>query len=87
MGKSVLTSKGQLLIPKRLRNKYDIKPGTKVQFEEIKGGLLIRPINEQYFRSFRGMLSSTGKLRKEMKTFKAEEKKNDEHRLNLNTGK
>ena len=34
METSVLTSKGQLLIPKRLRTKYGIKSGIKVVFEE-----------------------------------------------------
>lgn len=87
METSVLTSKGQLLIPKRLRNKYDIVPGTKVLFEETAGGVVIKPINEQYFRSFRGMLSSTVKLREELKAFKTEEKKNDQHKLNLRNGK
>lgn len=85
METSVLTSKGQLLIPKRLRNKYGIKSGVKVLFEETEGGVVIRPINEQYFKSFRGMLSSTGKLKQEMKAFKAEEKKLEEKKLSLHT--
>ncbi|MBC7651401.1 MAG: AbrB/MazE/SpoVT family DNA-binding domain-containing protein, partial [Deinococcales bacterium] len=34
METSVLTSKGQLLIPKRIRNKYGIQSGVKVIFEE-----------------------------------------------------
>ena len=87
METSVLKAKGQLLIPKRLRNKYGIMPGAKVVFEETDGGVVIRPINEQYFKSFRGMLSSTGKLKEDMKAFKAEEKKNEERKLNLHKGK
>lgn len=87
METSILTSKGQLLIPKRLRNKYGIMPGAKVIFEETDGGVVIRPINEQYFKSFRGLLSSTGKLKEDMKAFKAEEKKNEERKLNLHKGK
>ena len=87
METSVLTSKGQLLIPKRLRNKYGIKSGVKVLFEEIDGGVLIRPINEQYFKSFRGMLSSTGKLKEEMKAYKIDEKKEEERKLNLHKSK
>ena len=87
METSVLTSKGQLLIPKRLRNKYGIKSGVKVLFEETDGGVIIRPINEQYFKSFRGMLSSTGKLKEEMKAYKTEEKKEDERKLNLHNNK
>ena len=86
METSVLTSKGQLLIPKRLRNKYGIKAGVKVLFEETEGGVVIRPINEEYFKSFRGMLSP-GKLKEEMKTYKAEEKKQEDRKLNLHKGK
>ena len=53
---AVLTTKGQLLIPKRLRTKYGIKSGGKVIFEETDKGVLITPINEQYFKSFAGIL-------------------------------
>lgn len=87
METSVLTSKGQLLIPKRLRNKYGIKSGVKVLFEETDGGVVIRPINEQYFKSFRGMLSSTGKLKEEMKAYKGDEKKKEEKKLTLHKNK
>jgi len=83
METSVLTSKGQLLIPKRLRKKYGIETGVKVIFEETEGGVVIRPINEQYFKSFRGLLSSSGKLKEEMKAYKNEEKKLEEQKLNL----
>ncbi len=42
METSVLTSKGQLLIPKRIRTKYGIKPGEKIAFVDnaIIPGLL-----------------------------------------------
>ncbi len=49
METSILTTKGQLLIPKRLRSKYGIKSGVKVIFEETHNGLVIRPMNEEYF--------------------------------------
>jgi AbrB family looped-hinge helix DNA binding protein len=86
METSVLTSKGQLLIPKRLRNKYGIKSGVKVLFEETEGGVVIRPVNKQYFKSFRGMLSS-GNLKAEMKAYKDKEKKLEERKLNLHKRK
>ena len=62
MDTSVLTSKGQLLIPKRLREKYGIKTGVRIVFEEKDGAVMIRPMNKQYFNSFCGILPSTGKL-------------------------
>lgn len=73
METSTLTSKGQLLIPKRLRNKYGIKSGVKVAFEETDKGVLLTPMNEQYFTSFAGILKS-GNLKEDMKKMKEEEK-------------
>jgi AbrB family looped-hinge helix DNA binding protein len=35
METATITAKGQLLIPKRLRNKYGIQPGVKVAMIEI----------------------------------------------------
>ena len=70
---AVLTTKGQLLIPKRLRNKYGIKSGGKVIFEETDKGVLITPMNEQYFKSFAGILKG-GNLAADIKKMKEEEK-------------
>lgn len=82
METSVLTTKGQLLIPKRIRNKYGIKSGVKVIFEETDDGVIIKPINEQYFKSFRGILKSTGRLHEEMKQMKDEEKRLEDRKFN-----
>jgi AbrB family looped-hinge helix DNA binding protein len=83
MQTSVLTSKGQLLIPVKLRKKYGMESGTKLMFEEAENGLVIRPVNKQYFKSLRGILSATGKLKEEMKAYKTEEKKKEDRKLNL----
>ena len=54
---SILTSsKGQLLIPKRLRTKYGIKSGVKVAFIESQNGLMLKAIDEAYFDQFAGLL-------------------------------
>ena len=86
METSVLTTKGQLLIPKRIRNKYGIKSGVKVVFEETDKGVLITPMNEQYFKSFVGILKG-GNLKGDMKKMKEEEKELEERKLNLKTRK
>jgi AbrB family looped-hinge helix DNA binding protein len=80
METSILTSKGQLLIPKRLRTKYGIKSGIKVIFEETDKGVLIKPMNEQYFKSFAGILKA-GNLAEDIKKMKEEEKTLEEKRL------
>ena len=85
METSILTTKGQLLIPKRLRTKYGIKSGVKVVFEETDKGVLLTPMNEQYFKSFAGILKGTGNLKEDIKQMKDEEKLFEEKEINLNT--
>ena len=73
METSVLTTKAQLLIPKQMWDKYGFKPGVKVIFEETVNGILIKPMNEQYFKSFAGILKK-GNLAIDMNKMKKEEK-------------
>jgi len=53
-----VTSKGQLVIPARLRRKYKIEPGTKVRFVERDHEILIQPVTKEYVRSVCGLLKS-----------------------------
>ena len=87
METSTLTTKGQLLIPKRIRNKYGIKSGVKVAFEETDKGVILKPMNEEYFNSFRGILKSSGNLKDEMREMKEEEKKLEDRKFNLSPAK
>lgn len=82
METAIITSKGQLLIPKRLRTKYGIKSGGKVIFEETAKGVLITPMNEQYFKSFAGILKG-GDLAGDMKKMKEEEKALEAKKLHI----
>ena len=64
-----VTSKGQLVIPARLRRKYGIEPGTKVLFVERDREIVIQPITKEHVRSlcglFRSDTSATAALLKE----------------------
>lgn len=79
---SKLTSKGQLLVPKRLRIKYGIKPGIRIALVESKDGLLIKPMDEAYFDKFVGILPNAPSA-KEIKKFKKEELALEERKLKL----
>lgn len=48
---SVMNSKGQVVIPQKLRMKYGIKPGTKMGFIEKNGELVLQPLTKDYFES------------------------------------
>ncbi len=53
-----VTSKGQMVIPFKLRRKYSITEGTRMVFDEQDGRITIQPLTEEYVKSVRGMLSS-----------------------------
>jgi len=42
-------------------------------FEETDKGVLLTPMNEQYFKSFAGILKGTGNLKEDIKQMKDEE--------------
>lgn len=71
MENSIVTTKGQVVIPAKLRKKYDIKPGTKVHFYDDGDEIKIVPITKDSIRSSFGVFKTKGKLLKVL----AEEKK------------
>ena len=46
MARSRLSSKGQIIIPKPLRDAHGWKPGTDFAIEETEDGLLLRPLTQ-----------------------------------------
>jgi AbrB family looped-hinge helix DNA binding protein len=61
---STVTTKGQLVIPSRLRRRHGIKKGTRVCFVEDGRDLILRPVTDGYIESIRGSLASKGKALK-----------------------
>ncbi len=74
MEKVVVTVKGQIVIPSRLRRKFGIKKGTQVSLYEKNGEIVIKPITDEYIRSMAGMAGTKGKLLKALKEEKAKER-------------
>lgn len=56
-GYAAVNAKGQIVIPADIRNRLDIRPGTKIAFVEEKGRLLIQPVTDAFIRSMRGSLA------------------------------
>ena len=51
-----VTSKGQIVIPSKLRKELNIKKGTRLSVE-IKGAeIIFKPVTEEYFRKMAGTL-------------------------------
>ncbi len=78
---SLVTSKGQMVIPSRIRRKYGIKPGTKVCLIERENEIVLQPVTRQFIRSVGGMLKSDTSATQELLSERAKDRKREEGRI------
>lgn len=76
--KAYVTSKGQMVIPARLRKKFGIKPGTQVCFIERDNEILFQPITKEYIRSMCGILKSETSMTEELLRERAKDREREE---------
>ncbi len=69
-----VTTKGQLVIPSKLRRKFGIKPGTMVNLYEEKDGIKMIPITSELIKANKGFLGTGGKLLKALMEEKKKER-------------
>ena len=81
METAYITSKGQLVIPAKLRRRYGMKPGTKVCFVERENEILFQPVTKEYIRSVCGMLKSDTSVTQELLKERAKDKEREEAKL------
>lgn len=81
METAYVTSKGQLVVPARLRRKYGIKPGTKICFIERDGEIVFQPVTREYIRSVCGMLKSETSVTEGLLKERARDKEREEAKL------
>jgi AbrB family looped-hinge helix DNA binding protein len=53
-----VTSKGQVVVPARLRRKFGIKAGTRLNFTEANGSIVIQPVTREFIDSFYGLFKA-----------------------------
>ena len=81
METAYVTSKGQLVVPAKLRRRYGIKPGTKVCFVERENEILFQPVTKEYIRSVCGMLKSETSVTHALLKERARDKEREEAKL------
>jgi AbrB family looped-hinge helix DNA binding protein len=54
---SIISSKGQIVIPANLRKRYGLKEGTTVVFQEDRGRLILEPSNYAAIYALQGSLA------------------------------
>ena len=67
------SSKGQIVIPRRLRREFEIEEGTRAYVESTPEGILLKPITRAYIKSLRGKYKHLP-LMETLKEMKREEK-------------
>ena len=69
MADARVSGKGQIVIPAHMREKYGIRPGTRIRFIEREQEIVVQPLTKESVRKACGMLksrsSATGELLKE----------------------
>jgi len=72
---TITTSKGQVVIPAKIRRKLGIKEGTYIQIDldETNKRIILTPVTREYVESLRGKYKGKG-LMKALKAEKEQEK-------------
>ena len=61
--KGTISSKGQITVPKKVRIRYDLEPGTEVEFELREDGALLRRKRGERHAVWNAIGSLKGKFR------------------------
>jgi AbrB family looped-hinge helix DNA binding protein len=65
---TVVTAKGQIVIPSKIRRRLNIKKGTRLSIVERGNEIILRPLTEDYFESMAGVLNTKGSPSKDADT-------------------
>lgn len=74
METSIVTIKGQVVIPSKIRRKYGIKNGTKIHFYENNREIKIVPVTKELIEQNAGILGTKGNLLKALMEEKKKER-------------
>jgi AbrB family looped-hinge helix DNA binding protein len=75
---TVVTTKGQIIIPSRIRHKLNIRKGTRLSIEEKGDKLVLQPLTVDYFEKMAGILKSKGIGSKTILEERAKEKASED---------
>lgn len=77
---TVVTVKGQVVIPAKIRHRLGIKKGTRFYIEERNGEIVLRPLTREYFQKMSGILKGSG-LIKTLEEGRREDLKREEEKI------
>lgn len=80
MNEVTVSTKGWVVIPKALRDKYNLQPGTQVRVVDYGGGLSIVPLPDDPVAALRGLLADGPSLTADLLAERKREKEKEEAR-------
>lgn len=72
-----VTTKGQIVIPARIRQKYGIKKGTRLCIEEHGDELILKPLTPEYLDKVAGVLKGPDSLSQKLLQERASERERE----------
>lgn len=64
MTTTIVTTKGQIVIPSSIRRRMNIKKGMRLYIEERGDEIILKAVTSMYFENIAGLLQTKGKLSK-----------------------
>ena len=77
METAIVTSKSQIVIPKKIRVLLGIKKGIRIRFEARNGEMILKPLTPEYFEKMAGILGSGGKATKALLKERAKDRERE----------
>jgi len=77
---ATVATKGQIVIPAKIRRHLGIKEGTKLNLEERNGEIILRPLGREYFQKMSGILKG-GRLLHSLEKSRQEDRKIEEGKI------
>jgi len=75
---TIVTSKGQIVIPSRIRRHLNIKKGTKLCVVEKENEIVLKPLTREYFERMAGIAGHKGKGVSALLEERAKEKESED---------
>jgi len=76
-----LSSRGQLVIPAELRRSLGLERGTRFEVELEDGDIVLTPIREDDWRSYRGFLANESSLTRALEEEWRDERQKEEEKM------
>ncbi len=80
MTTTIVTAKGQIVIPSRIRRHLNIKKGTRLCVIEKDNEIVLQPLTREYFEQTAGVLKTKGKLTRALLDERKKDKASEEEK-------